>query len=404
MQQSLPTVTLRPREDRRVRRGHAWVFSNEIARVDGEAGVGSLVRVVAHHGPTLGVGLYNPHSLIAVRMTDGEAREVDAAWFAERIASAVRLRERLYPGARTYRLLHSESDAVPGVIVDRYESTAVVQIAAAGMDQRRDHLFDALMELEGIEGVVERNDHAGRSLEGLPERVGVVRGDAGVQEITDGMLRFEVDPLGAQKTGFYLDQRENRIAMRRYAPGGRVLDLFANTGGFALHALDAGAREVIAVESSDVAAAAARRNAELNGLQKITIQVSDSFAWLRERAAGDARADMVIMDPPPFARSKKHVAAARRRYVELLTLGLGVLADEGVAFFSTCSHHLTSETFHEIVRESLGRAGRTAVILEERGAAPDHPVHPMMPETGYLHAAVLRVGSGLGSYSSAEKR
>ena len=387
----LPVVTLRPREERRLRNGHLWVFSNEIASLDGEADPGALVKVHAAHGASLGVGILNPNSLIAVRLTSRRTEALDAAWFRDRLARAERLRAMLYPGAESYRLVHSESDGIPGVIVDRFGAVASVQIAALGMDLRREMLFDALMELEGIEGVVERNDHALRGLEGLPERVGLVRGSADVQSISDGIIRYGVDPLGGQKTGFFLDQRENRHAMRRFMGRGRVLDLFCNEGGFALHARHAGAEEVIGVDSSALAIRAAERNMRDNGLDAIEWREADVFDELRERGSRGESFDVVIADPPPFARSKKHVAAARKRYVELFTRSLELVAPDGIAFLATCSHHVGRDTFLEILRESLQRARRAGSILEERGASADHPVHPAMAETSYLHGAILRV-------------
>ena len=387
---TLPTIVLKPREERRLRAGHLWIFSNEIASIEGDPVRGSLVRVTASRGILMGTGIFNPGSLIAVRLTSREETPLDAAWFSDRIQRALRLREKLYPGATSYRLLHSESDGVPGVIADRFDQVIAVQIAAAGMDERRELLYDALMEIPGVEGVVERNDHPLRALEGLPERVAVVRGTAEPQTISDGLLRYQVDPLGGQKTGFYLDQRENRHALRRFMPGARVLDLYTNTGGFALHARHAGAGEIIAVDSSEVALRIAVANMDLNGLDDIRFRLDDAFATLQEMVAGGEKFDLVIADPPPFARSKKHVAAARKKYVELFTLSLQSLAPEGIAFLATCSHHITRDTFMEMIRESLSRAKREGMILEERGASADHPVHPMMPETGYLHGVIVK--------------
>jgi 23S rRNA (cytosine1962-C5)-methyltransferase len=390
---TLPTITLKSREDRRLRHGHLWVFSNEIAKVDGDAPAGALVTVAAAHGAPLGVGIYNPHSLIAVRITGGPGAPLDADWFRSMIGRALRLRSQLFPGGRTYRLLHSESDGVPGVIVDRFDEVMVVQTAAYGMEERRELLHDALMEIDGVRGVVERNDHSLRSLEGLPSHVGVARGTADPQIIDDGVLRYHLDPLGGQKTGFYLDQRANRIAMRPLMARGRVLDLFSNNGGFALHALHAGASDVIAVDSSAGAVMEIERNRELNGLGPIDVRVADVFSELHDLRLRGEKFDCVIADPPPFARSKKNVAAARKKYVELFSGSLRLLAPEGTAFLATCSHHVTRDTFLEIIRESLFRSGRSGIIVEERGAAPDHPIHPMMPETGYLHGAILRAGS-----------
>lgn len=385
-------VHLRAREDRRLRSGHLWVFSNEIARVEGEYSAGDLVAVLSGDGRPVGSGIFNPHSLIAVRMTGSVDEPLDAEWFRSRVQRGLRLRRRLYPGLDSYRLLHSESDSVPGVVVDRYGEVCVVQIAALGMELRRELLFDALMEIEGVTGIVERNDTSLRSLEGLARTVSVVRGQASPQIITDGILRYRIDPLGGQKTGFYLDQRENRLAMRRYMSGGSVvLDLFCNSGGFALHATSSGVTRVVAVDSSADALAELDINRELNLLGPIDVRQGDVFDLLSEFESGREAFDVVIADPPPFARSKKHASAARRKYVELFTRSLALLSDEGVAFLATCSHHITRETFAEIVRESLSRSRRLGVILEERGAPPDHPVHPLMPETRYLHGAILQV-------------
>lgn len=387
-----PTITLKPREERRLLNGHLWVFSNEIQTIEGSAGRGDVVRVVSAKGRLLGVAIYNPNSLIAARLIDGEDIALDMNWFRNRINRALLLRGILFPASTTYRLLHSESDGVPGVIVDRFNKVMSVQIAAAGMESQRELLFDALMEIEGVEGVVERNDHQLRSLEGLPKRIGLVRGVAEVQQISDSIITYQVDPLGGQKTGAYLDQRENRIAMRRFMKQGRVLDLFCNDGGFALHASHAGADEIIAVDSSATALRTVETNRKINNLGQIQTQANDVFSELYDRSTNGEKFDSVIADPPPFARSKKHIAAARKRYVELFSLALQITASNGIAFLATCSHHITRDTLLEIVRESLRRVHREALILEERGASPDHPVHPAMPETGYLHGLILRVG------------
>ncbi|KXK53971.1 MAG: class I SAM-dependent rRNA methyltransferase [Chlorobi bacterium] len=389
---STPTLTLKPREERRLLNGHLWVFSNEIQTVDSSAGRGDVVRVSSAAGKLMGVAIYNPNSLIAARLIDREDVPLDGDWFRSRIRRALRLREMLFPGSSTYRLLHSESDGVPGVIVDRFNEVMSVQIAAAGMEARRDLLFDALMEIEGVSGVVERNDHQLRVLEGLPERVGLVRGTADVQQISDGIIRYQMDPLGGQKTGAYLDQRTNRIAMRRFMGAGQVLDLFCNDGGFALHAADAGAERVIAVDSSAAAIRSLQSNCMLNNLAQIQGRENDVFSELHDRRSQGEQFAAVIADPPPFARSKKHIAAARKRYVELFSLAVQVTAPDGVAFLATCSHHITRDTLLEMVREALRKSRRECVILEERGASPDHPVHPAMPETGYLHGVILRVG------------
>ena len=388
----MPTITLRPREERRLLNGHLWVFSNEIGTIEGTPGKGDLVNVMSAGGKLMGVAIYNPNSLIAARLIDRNQVPLDGDWFRSRIQRALQLRGLLFPDSTTYRILHSESDGVPGVIVDRFNNVMSVQIAAAGMEARRDLLFDALMEVEGVEGVVERNDHQLRQLEGLPERVGLVRGVADVQQISDGVINYQIDPLGGQKTGAYLDQRQNRIAMRRFMAVGRVLDLFCNDGGFALHASHAGAGQVVAVDSSAIALRAVETNRTLNNLSAIQLSQNDVFSELHDRRAQGEQFDAVIADPPPFARSKKHIAAARKRYVELFSLALQVTAQNGVAFLATCSHHITRDTLLEMVRESLRRVRRDAIILEERGASPDHPVHPAMTETGYLQGVILRVG------------
>jgi 23S rRNA (cytosine1962-C5)-methyltransferase len=231
-----------------------------------------------------------------------------------------------------------------------------------------------------------------RALEGLAPRVGAMLGTVppAVRIEEDG-IAYEVDVARGQKTGFYLDQRENRIAMRRFMPGARVLDLFSNYGGFALHAAHAGAASVVAIDSSAAAVAEIAANRALNELGPIDARVEDVFSALQEIRASGELFDVVIADPPPFARSKKNVAAARKKYVELFALSLASLAPGGTAFLATCSHHITRDTFLEMLRESLFKARRGGIILEERGASPDHPIHPQMPETSYLHGAIVKV-------------
>lgn len=383
-------VTLRPREERRLLDGHSWVFSNEIASVEGSPGPGSVVEIRRHHGHRIGIGFYHPHSLIAVRLLSREARPIDRGFFHERIHEALQRRQQLFPDDSTYRMVHGESDGLPGLIVDRYGPYVVLQALSAGIDARLDLIADVLEDLLHPNAIIARNDSSLRTLEGLAESVAVLRGSLeGEVEVLENGLRFGVDLLKGQKTGLFLDQKVNRRRIRRYARGRTVLDCFCNDGGFSLNAAIGGAGRVEGVDISPDATARARENARRNGLSNVCFTQADVFDDLRNRSHQAERYGMVVLDPPSFTKSRKTVATALRGYRTINTLAMGLLEPNGVLVSASCSHHIEREAFLEMLHESALKAGRTIQVAEVCGAAPDHPALLAMPETSYLKLAVL---------------
>lgn len=385
-------VTLRPREDRRILLGHAWVFSNEIASVQGAPTAGSVVEVRRHDGRTLGVGFYHPHSLIAVRILDRQPRPIDRAFFEERIRVALRRRERIFPDDTAYRIVHGESDGLPGLIIDRFGSCVVLQAVSAGMDLRIDELADVLEDLLHPAAIIVRNDSSLRALEGLPEATAILRGSLDDEvEVMEHGIRYVVDLLRGQKTGLFLDQKLNRYRIRRYAKDRAVLDCFCNDGGFSLNAAAGGAKEVEGVDISAEAVARATRNASRNGMANVRFTSADVFDDLRNRSGQSKRYGMIVLDPPSFTKSRKTVATALKGYRTINTLAMDLLEQDGVLVSASCSHHVDRDAFVEMLQESAVKSGRRVQLAEMCGASPDHPSLPAMPETSYLKLAILIV-------------
>jgi 23S rRNA (cytosine1962-C5)-methyltransferase len=394
-------LLLKKHEDKRIRNGHLWVFSNEVKELRGGPEAGDVAELRDHSGKFLGVGFFHPHSLITLRLLSQENEPIDFHFFEQRIHRAWEVRQKLYPKSDTYRLVHGESDFLPGLVIDRYEQYFSVQTFSYGMDKRLTLICDVLDSLFHPKGIVERNESTLRTLEGLEERKGILRGTISQVVINEGDVRYEIDLLEGQKTGFYLDQRENRMAIRRYAKGAVVLDCFCNDGGFGLHAARAGAKEVAGVDVSASAIKRATHNTGLNSLQQTChYSEGDVFEFLlgnltkvnatiRGTFAKSTNYDLIILDPPSFTKSKKNVAAAKRGYKEINTHAMQLLSKGGMLATASCSHHITREMFLEILTESAKEAGRKVRLLEFKGAAPDHPVLPAMPETEYLKFVIL---------------
>jgi 23S rRNA (cytosine1962-C5)-methyltransferase len=386
------SITLKKHEDKRVLAGHLWVFSNEIAKIDGEPLAGDIVTLRNHGGAPLGKGFYNPNSLIAFRLLTRTEEEIDFQFFQKRIERALALRTLLYPGAKAFRLVYGESDFLPGLIIDKYHHALAVQTFSYGMDKRLTLICDVLDSVLKPKGIVERNESQIRLLEGLEAKKGILRGAVEPVTIEENGLSFQVDLLEGQKTGFFLDQRENRLALRRYAKGANVLDCFSNDGGFALNAAAAGAKHVTAVDVSDTAVRRAAANAALNNLSAaVSFECADAFDYLKGAVAAKKEFQVVNLDPPSFAKSRKTVAIAKRGYKDLHALAFQLIPKGGILATSSCSYHIEEATFLEVVQQSAQAAGRTVQLLEWRGAAPDHPVLPPMPETRYLKFGVFRV-------------
>jgi 23S rRNA (cytosine1962-C5)-methyltransferase len=386
-------VMLLPGHQKRALHGHPWIFSNEV-QMDAAAKAlppGSLVTLRTGDGRTLGVATFNPHTLVAARLLDRDAgRRIDREFLARRLKRALAIRERLYD-APFYRLVHAEADGVPGAIVDRFGDVLVAQLNTAGMTRLEPELLAALQAVAAPKAIVLRNDSSARALEGLSEEVRVAAGTLeGSFEVRENGARFEVDLIGGQKTGWFYDQRDNRAFMAKLAKGARVLDLYCFVGGFAIEAAVAGATDVTGIDRSEPALTLAGRSAALNGTgERCRFRRGEVFAELQTRASAGERFDVVISDPPAFVKSKKDLGPGLRGYRKLARLAAGVVAPQGYLFLASCSHNVTPDDFWEAARRGLEDAGRSARLLHSAGAAPDHPVHPHLPESAYLKALVL---------------
>lgn len=378
--------------DKRVRLGHAWIFSNEIdvARTPLSSFTpGALARVSDSRGNPIGTAYVNPNALIAARLLTRDARAaIDRKWFAARFRRALTLRSAIYP-TQFYRAVYGESDGLPGLVIDRYGDTLAVQINAAGMLALRDPLLEAIQEVFAPSGVLLSNAESMRELEGmvpLNQTIGDVPSEV---EIHEGDMVLRAALRGGQKTGYYFDQRDNRARLRRYAKGARVLDVYSYVGAWAVSALKGGASEVTCIDDSAPALAFAKTNADANGGAIETID-GDALATLRELGEQRQRFDVVILDPPALVKRRKDQAAGEAHYLALHRAALKVLVEDGILISSSCSQHVAAERLSRIALDAARAEGRRLQILESHGQPPDHPVQPAMPETNYLKAFFLR--------------
>ena len=390
---SHPELRLKPREERRLRAGHLWIYSNEVDTVATPLTgfePGALCRIVEARGKVLGVGYANPRTLLAARvLTSNGKAEIDATWFAGRIRSALALRERLF-GKPFYRLVYGEADGLPGLIVDRYGDVCVVQMATAGMDRLKPAIVEGLKQALAPAGILLRNDVGMRETEGLPESVEEIGTVPDTVTIDEAGVRFEVPIKTGQKTGWFFDQRSNRDLLARYVPGKTVLDVFSYLGGWSLRALKAGAASATAIDSSASALEGAARNAQLNGMTLETLQ-GKAIDLLRELRQQQRRFDVVIVDPPALIKRKKDLETGSAHYGALNKTAMELLQPDGILVSCSCSHHLDAESLQRILLRESRTAGRRLQILEQGGQGPDHPVHPAIPETRYLKAFYCRV-------------
>lgn len=385
-------VILKKNEDRRILRGHLWAFSNEISEIKGDPHAGDVIELRDHAGKFLGRGFYNPHSLIAVRLLTRQEEEIDSQFFQQRIKSALTLRKHLYPSSDTFRLVHGESDFLPGLIIDKYNEYFSIQAFSFGMDQRLQLICDVLESMFHPKGIIERNEALTRLLDGLPQKKGILRGSVEPVIIIEHNIKYEVDILEGQKTGFFLDLRENRLMIRRYCNGARVLDCFCCEGGFALNAANAGASQVVGIDISEPTIHRATNNATLNNVTPLVkFHPVDAFTWLKEAVIDNQQFDVVILDPPSFAKNKRTLLKAKRGYGEINLSAFQLLKPGGILATASCSHHVTEETFLGIIQECSLKTGRSIRLLEWHGAAPDHPVLPAMPETQYLKLGIFQI-------------
>jgi 23S rRNA (cytosine1962-C5)-methyltransferase len=386
-------LTLRPGHDRRARGGHPWIFSNEIASLEGDLKDGDAVQVRTAGGDLLGSAYYNGHSLIAARILSRQAEDIDSIeFFHRRLAAALDYRRTLIGATEAMRLVHGEADLLPGLVVDLYGDIVSLQFLSLGMEMRRPQVLAALQALLQPRAIVARNDVAVRELEGLPQKIEVLFGEPQPTIVSENGLRFNVDVLQGQKTGHFLDQRDNHRALQGRVEGRRVLDLFCYSGSWSLHAARYGAREVLGIDISAGAIALAQDNASLNGQQQIcAFQRADVFILLRQLQQDRERFGAIILDPPAFVKSRSKLKEALKGYLTINRRALELLEPGGILFSCSCSYHLDRETFLDLLRQAGRQAGRTLRLLEMRGQAPDHPVLLSCPETEYLKCAIVHV-------------
>jgi 23S rRNA (cytosine1962-C5)-methyltransferase len=385
-------IILKKNADRRVRKGHLWVFSNEIANPPvAELEAGSVHELRDASGEFLGMVYANPASLITARILSRKRTDIDEEFFQTRIRGALERRRRLYPDRDFYRIVFSESDLLPGLIVDRYASVLSIQSLTAGMDQLMEMVLSVLISELSPEGICLRNDSPMRLLEGLPQEKIIAYGSVPeTVTIESSDVKFLVDVMNGQKTGFFLDQESNRHLMRQYVfPGARVLDLFAYTGAWGLHAAAAGAEEVTAVDSSRSALDMAFANAALNGVQDRYRPMKDSVVDYLKKT--HSAWDVIVLDPPAFIKGRAQIKEGMKGYIDINRRALTKLNPEGILVTCSCSHHMDMATFEEVLLSASRQSGKDLRVLDVKGQGPDHPFLLTMPETRYLKVIVGQV-------------
>ncbi|KLU62875.1 ribosomal RNA large subunit methyltransferase I [Peptococcaceae bacterium CEB3] len=416
-------VYLKRDRKKRLEQGHPWVYKSEIERIEAEE-TDDLMRIVNHEGYFLAQGFYNPLSQIAARVVDyHEESVIDEEWFERRVQEAWERRKRLLPGVRSCRVVYGEADFLPGLVVDKYENVLVVQILSAGMDRRRVWIFGALRKVFDPTGIYERDDVPVRRLEGLEERSGFIGSEFETTlTIEENSLRIAVDVAEGQKTGYFFDQRENRTRLQPFMigwgrkrgitvgtggqavdatgkpvrnpfwDGAEVLDCFSHTGGFMLHACLYGAKKVTCVDISEKALETARENALNNGfLHRTEFVCANVFDYLRQQVEAGRKWDVVILDPPAFAKNRQALPGAVRGYKEINLQGMKLLRSGGILISASCSYHLSAEKFLTLVQGAAVDAKKVLRLVEFRRAGLDHPVLVGSPETDYLKFGIFEV-------------
>ena len=382
-------IVVKPRA--RILHGHDWVFSSEVLKAFGKPADGDVISLKDGRDHLIGSAIYNSKSQIVARRFSRRRQDLDLDFFNRRIAQAAEYRARRGVDPKLCRIVWSESDGLPGVIIDRYGDCLVLQTLALGMDSRKDLIMNAIVDLFGDVTIIERNDATVRRAEGLELRSGVLRADPpSPVEIVIGGLRFEVDLLHAQKTGFYLDQKQNYEAVAQYARDRRVLDCFTNQGAFALACARAGAAEVTGVEENSANIAAAQRNAARNDL-RVEWRKQDVFQFLRAAEKAQSQYDLIVLDPPSFTKTKSGLRDAMRGYRELHVRAFKLLSRDGLLATFSCSHHVSENAFALMIADALVDARRSARRLRRFEQAPDHPVLPTLPETEYFKGVLLEM-------------
>jgi len=382
------SVVISGRGVERIRLGHLWVYRSDVRSAQAEPG--AVVRLTDERGRYQGRAFYSDKSQIAIRLLTREDRPVGREFFAARLRQAIAYRERIVENSEAFRLVYSEGDLLPSLIVDRYGEYLVMQTLSQGTERHKELLTELLVEIAAPKGIFERNDPKVRLLEGLEQRAGVLYGDVpGEIHVKENGVAFSYDLPKGQKTGSFLDQRENHFAARRYASGD-VLDCFSYQGGFALTVADR-CEHVEGIEMAPAAIEAARRNQQLNGVTNAHFREGNTFDLLKEYDEADRRFRMVILDPPAFAKNRDSIPAAHRGYKEINLRALKLLEPGGYLMTCSCSYHVTEPLFLQILAEAANDAKRNVVVVERRTQAKDHPIVLTMPETHYLKCLIVKV-------------
>lgn len=398
MTDSVPLI-LNSQADRRLKKGHLWIYSNEVNIEKTPLKTleaGQLVQVQSASGQEMGSAFINPNALLCGRIVSRNSKaKINKKFLLKRLQDALRLREMCFPGPY-YRLVYGDSDFLPGVVIDRYGDYLVLQISVAGFDRMLDELVEALQELLEPKGIVVRNNHGARSLENLEDQVQVIGDVPSVITVEENGAVFEIAPTSGQKTGWFYDHRENRAYLQLFAEGKTVLDVFSYVGGWGIEAAVAGAEQVTCVDSSESAIEGVLRNAELNEVSdRVSVIQGKALNVLKTMVAEKQQFDIVVLDPPAFIKKRKDQKAGEAAYRHLNELAIRLLGREGLLVSASCSMPLGKDTLMDIVRGAARHVDRNAQLIYSGGQGPDHPVHPAIPETDYLKAQFYRISSEL---------
>ncbi|WP_203471569.1 class I SAM-dependent rRNA methyltransferase [Dissulfurispira thermophila] len=380
------------RRTSRILSGHLWIFSNELMSSPKNYQPGSLVRVYDNKNIFIGIGYINPHSLITIRLLTRKMEDINHNFFRKHIINAINYRKRFLLDTNSFRVIYSEGDFLPGLIVDKYGECLVMQFLTLGMEMMKDMIIDVMNEILSPSVIVLRNDSQGRVLEGLPLEKKIIKGSLdSIPIINEGEILIEINPLLGQKTGFFLDQRENRLALRNYIKGGEGLDLFCYSGAWGLQLAQNGAF-VTCVDESEVALSNAKRNFQLNGLEdRCDFVKDDVFKFLKKEVESGSLYDFIVLDPPAFVKRRAKVKEAVKGYREINAMAMRLIKRGGILATSSCSYHVEKTMFLDILRDSAKDAERNPRLIEYRSQSRDHPILLSVPETEYLKCAFLEL-------------
>lgn len=388
----MKSIILKKSEEKRIKSGHQWIFSNEIKNILGKPQIGEIIECYDSSNNLIGIGFYNPHSLIAFRLISKKNEIVDTKFWQERIIKAYKLRQQLYPNQNSFRVVYGESDDISGFVLDKYEDFCVAQFISAGADKNKHDILEAVQYVINPKGIVIRNDSYLRKLENLTGENEIYSGKIPDDIlITENDVKYYVDIKTGQKTGFFFDQRDNRKLFQKYCKDKKVLDCFTHTGSFGINALKGGAKEVVFVDSSRSALEIANKNYEVNGYKRFNAIVADAQEYICSEQAQVEQYEVVNIDPPGLIKNKKDFHTGYKHYTKLNEQAIRLLKNGGIFATSSCSHHLSMNDFKKMLQEAVSRAGKKAIFLELSTQAKDHPILLSMPETEYLKFAILKI-------------